>query len=85
MIGRFIHTNPIEIAPGEYYDAEVVLEKLAPLLTPERWAKIQKVVAGRTSDVVPVLENIYDRGNTSAVFRSAEAMGFQIAHVISSA
>ncbi len=39
-------------------------------------------VNGRTCNVVPVLENIYDRGNISAVLRSAEALGFQCAHVI---
>ncbi len=32
--------------------------------------------------MVPVLENIYDRGNISAVLRSSEALGFQCAHVI---
>jgi tRNA (guanosine-2'-O-)-methyltransferase len=85
-VSRFIHANPIDMAayghPGITFSAEAVLEHLAPRLTPERWAKIQKVVSARTCDVTPVLENIYDRGNTSAVFRSAEAMGFQTAHLI---
>lgn len=67
---------------GYQYTAEQVLTHLAPRLTPERWAKIKKVVASRTCDVAPVLENIYDRGNTSAVMRSAEAMGFQNIHLI---
>lgn len=83
---RFIHSDPIDMAPyggtGSSYTAEEVLTHLAPRLTPERWAKIQKVVAGRTCDVSAVLENIYDRGNTSAVMRSAEAMGFQNIHLI---
>jgi len=68
--------------PGHQFTAEDILKHLAPRLTPERWARIQAVVRNRTCDVTPVLENIYDRGNTSAVFRSAEAMGFQVAHVI---
>lgn len=68
--------------PGLQFSVEDVLKHLAPRLTPERWARIQAVVRLRTCDVTPVLENIYDRGNTSAVFRSAEAMGFQVAHVI---
>jgi tRNA (guanosine-2'-O-)-methyltransferase len=83
---RFVHSDPIDMAPyggtGSSYTAEQVLKHLAPRLTPERWAKIQKVVASRTCDVSAVLENIYDRGNTSAVMRSAEAMGFQNIHLI---
>lgn len=86
MASRFLHSDPIDMKayghPGVSFSAADVLKHLAPRLTPERWAKIQKVVANRTCDVTPVLENIYDRGNTSAVFRSAEAMGFQTVHVI---
>ena len=55
---------------------------MEPYLTHERQARIRAVVELRTCNVVPVLENIYDRGNISAVLRSAEAMGFQVAHVI---
>lgn len=83
---RFLHSDPIDMAayghPGLKLKVDDVLKHLAPRLTPERWAKIQKVVANRTCEVTPVLENIYDRGNISAVFRSAEAMGFQNVHVI---
>ena len=68
--------------PGLKVSVEDILKHLAPRLTPERWSKIQKVVANRTCEVTPVLEDIYDRGNISAVFRSAEAMGFQNVHVI---
>jgi tRNA (guanosine-2'-O-)-methyltransferase len=59
-----------------------VLEILGEFLTSERQARITRAVAGRTYSVVPVLENIYDRGNASAVMRSAEAMGFQSVHLI---
>ncbi len=62
--------------------AREILELLEPFLTPERQEKIRKVVAGRTCNVIPVLENIFDRGNISAVLRSAEALGFQCAHII---
>lgn len=83
---RFLHGDPISMAPygdsRRMFSAQDVLKHLAPRLTSERWARIQQVVASRTCDVVPVLENIYDRGNTSAVFRSAEAMGFQVVHLI---
>jgi tRNA (guanosine-2'-O-)-methyltransferase len=83
---RFLHSDPIDMTayghPGVKFSVDDVLKHLAPRLTPERWAKIQKVVSLRTCDVTPVLENIYDRGNISAVFRSSEAMGFQNVHVI---
>lgn len=68
--------------PGLNVSVEDILKHLAPRLTPERWGKIQKVVSNRTCEVTPVLEDIYDRGNISAVFRSSEAMGFQNVHVI---
>ncbi|MBX2993810.1 MAG: RNA methyltransferase [Bdellovibrionaceae bacterium] len=59
-----------------------VIEHIGPLLTAERRQKIERVVAGRTFTPVVVLEDVYDRGNASAVFRSAEAMGFGQVHMI---
>ena len=75
-----------------YFDECVIGEKrltprevisiMGEFLTLERQERIKTAVDGRTCNVVPVLENIYDRGNISAVLRSAEAMGYQCAHVI---
>lgn len=67
---------------GHVFTAEEVVRHLTPFLTPERAARIGRVVASRTRSVVPVLEGLYDRGNVSAVIRSAEALGYQEAHVI---
>ena len=53
-----------------------VLELLGPLLTDERKEKLDAVVGNRSLEMVSVLENIYDRGNVSAVMRSSEAFGF---------
>ncbi len=64
--------------------AENVVEKLLPLLTAERRQKIDQVLEGRTFNVSVVLENIYDRGNASAVMRSAEALGLTRVHLIES-
>ena len=61
---------------------QVVLEKIGPLLTEDRVKKIEKVVAQRNFDTAVVLESIYDRGNISAVMRSAEGLGFGNFHVI---
>lgn len=78
---RFPHSDPLRIGSVEISSADV-LELAAPYLTLSRRARIDEVVRNRTYSVVPVMENIYDRGNISAVMRSSEAMGFQAVHVI---
>ena len=81
MLSRFAHPEPFEIG-GHRYTAAEIIEGLTPYLTPECREKIELVVAGRTYSVVPVLEGLYDRGNISAVLRSAEALGYQAVHII---
>src|SRR4051812_29005379 len=81
MNNRFPHSENLQIGSLEI-SSEKVLELAAPFLTQERRARIQDVVAKRTYSVIPVLENIYDRGNVSAVMRSSEALGMQSVHVI---
>ena len=71
---RFPHTGRYQFADRELGAAEI-LALLEPYLTPERQERIRSAVELRTCEVVPVLENIYDRGNVSAVLRSAEALG----------
>lgn len=53
-----------------------VVETLEPLLLEDRIEKLKSVVAKRSLMVTTVLENIYDRGNVSAVMRTAEGLGF---------
>ena len=53
-----------------------ILSSLSPHLTDDRRARLEDVVTKRSLRLVPVLENIYDRGNVSAVMRSAEAFGY---------
>ncbi len=53
-----------------------LIKKAEQILTPERQKKIRKVASERCFAVQVVLENIYDRGNASAVMRTAEALGF---------
>ena len=74
--------NPIEFMPGHFCDVSEVEEKIWPLLTPERQQKIQKVAENRCFDISVVLEGIYDRGNISAVMRTAEGLGFADFHII---
>ncbi len=62
--------------------ASQVIELIDPYVSELRKQRIAKVVRARSLSVVTVLENIYDRGNASAVMRSCEAMGFQGVHMI---
>lgn len=74
--------NPIEYKPGHFCDVSSIEEKIWPLLTPDRQKKIERVAAGRCFDISVVLEGIYDRGNISAVMRTAEGLGFSNFHII---
>jgi tRNA (guanosine-2'-O-)-methyltransferase len=62
--------------------ASEIVNVLSPRVTPERWAKIQAVVGRRHSHLSVGIEDIYDRGNASAVMRSMEAFGFYQLHMI---
>lgn len=66
---------------GNYSDTQLI-SALSERVTPERWQKIQDVVAQRIPQMSVVIENIYDRGNASAVMRSMEAFGFYKIHMI---
>jgi len=67
---------------NESYDSSLVLEKLSDFITQERLEKIDSVIKQRSDFFVPVLENLYDRGNVSAVMRSSEAFGFHKMHIV---
>ncbi|WP_373047873.1 TrmH family RNA methyltransferase [Vulgatibacter sp.] len=54
----------------------------ADLLTDERLARIERVVAGRTRSLTVVLEEVHDPHNHSAVLRTAECFGVQDVHVV---
>ena len=78
----FPFPNEIQLLNGKSVSAETVIQKIGPMLTKERLDKIEKVVEHRTFNSVVVLEDIFDRGNASAVMRSAEALGFTQVHMI---
>lgn len=61
---------------------QTIINTLSPHVTAERLAKIKVVASQRLPQVSVVLEDIYDRGNASAVMRSAEAFGFYQLHMI---
>src|SRR6185503_19774744 len=61
---------------------EAVCSALAPLLTAERIARIEEVLAARLGSVVTVVEDTYDPHNAAATIRTTEAIGLGELHVI---
>lgn len=78
----FPYGPDLEINAKLKINYKIVLDKIGPLLSDERRVKIDRVVSLRNFDTAVVLEGIYDRGNISAVMRSAEGLGFGNFHVI---
>lgn len=73
--------EPFEIGGHSFTAAEIV-GRLAPKVRAERRERIAEVIAARTASIAVVLEDLYDRGNISAVLRSAEALGYLAVHII---
>lgn len=67
------------------FSAQEIIRALEPLLTEQRIARIDAVLAERTRSVVPVLDGLYDPHNVAAVLRSADAFGTQEVHIIEGA
>jgi tRNA (guanosine-2'-O-)-methyltransferase len=57
------------------HGADAVCRALEPLLTPERIARIDAVLAARLTSVVAVVEDTYDPHNAAAAIRTIEAIG----------
>jgi tRNA (guanosine-2'-O-)-methyltransferase len=64
------------------FGADQVSTALAPLLTPERIARIDAVLAARLASVITVVEDTYDPHNAAATIRTTEALGLCELHVI---
>jgi tRNA (guanosine-2'-O-)-methyltransferase len=71
-IGRFI----------ERHGPEAVCAALAPMLTAERIARIDQVLATRLASVVTLVEDTYDSHNAAATIRTTEAIGLGELHVV---
>jgi tRNA (guanosine-2'-O-)-methyltransferase len=61
---------------------QAVQRVLAPMLTDERIARIDRVLAARIGSVTVAVENTYDPHNAAATLRTCEALGLQDLHVI---
>lgn len=66
----------------ERHGADAVCAALLPMLTPERIARIDAVLAARLASVVTIVEDTYDPHNAAATIRTTEAIGLQELHVI---
>lgn len=66
----------------ERHGPDAVCEVLGPLLTPERIARIDAVLAARLASVIPVVEDTYDPHNAAAALRTTEALGLCELHII---
>lgn len=64
------------------YGPESVCTALEPLLTPDRIARIDQVLAARLGSIVAAVEDTYDPHNAAATIRTSESLGLQELHVI---
>lgn len=71
-----IEPNPLPASPAE------VIRALRSHVTDARWAKIVGVADQRVLDVVPVLDNVADPHNASALLRTSDAFGIHRVHVV---
>jgi tRNA (guanosine-2'-O-)-methyltransferase len=78
----FPYEQDIEVDKNFRVSYREVLTHIWPLLTEERRQKIIRVASERNFNISVVLENLYDRGNASAVMRSQEAFGFGCVEVV---
>ena len=62
--------------------ADRIVALLAPFVSDRRRDRIEASLASRTRDIVVVLEDIHHDHNSSAVLRTAEAMGIFELHVV---
>lgn len=78
---RLSWADPVQVG-AHSFAVDHILAKLGNMLTPERIQRLDQVASERSLQLTAVLENIYDRGNVSAVMRSFEAFGFARMHLI---
>lgn len=79
----FAHREPFRVGEREL-SADTIVELLSDHISERRRGRIDAVVVGRIYGVVPVLDGLYDRGNVSAVMRTAEGLGFGELQVVES-
>ena len=66
----------------ERHGADAICRVMEPMLTAERIARIDTVLAARLGSVVTIVEDTYDPHNAAATIRTTEAIGLQELHVV---
>ena len=66
----------------ERHGPDAVCAALAPMMTAERIARIDAVLAARLASVITIVEDTYDPHNAAATIRTTEAIGLQELHVL---
>jgi len=66
----------------ERHGPDAICRVLGPMLTPERIARIDAVLAARLASVVTIVEDTYDPHNAAATIRTTEAIGLHELHVV---
>ena len=66
----------------DQHGPEAICRALEPMLTPERIARIDAVLAQRLASVTAAVEDTYDPHNAAATIRTCEALGLQELNVI---
>lgn len=77
-------TNRYYTSSGDTSTRKSLLQELASTFTTERFDKMTNAVNNRTRNITVVLEKIRNEGNEFAIYRTMDALGFQIAHRIPS-
>ena len=62
--------------------SQQLINHLSRFVTPQRFEKMQSVIAERTRYITVALEDIYQPHNASAVLRSCDGFGVQDAYII---
>src|SRR4051794_24516725 len=66
----------------EKHGPDRICQALLPMVTQERIARIEAVLATRLASVITAVEDTYDPHNAAATIRTTEALGLQELHVI---
>lgn len=67
---------------GHAWTAELVIEKLEPLVLERRRERLDEVIAGRLGSVTLLLDELADPHNRAAIVRSCDAFGVQQLHCL---
>lgn len=79
----FPYLDMFNAGPASLASREVI-EVLDPYILVPRKERMRRAVENRSYSICLVVEGLSDFGNVSAAFRSADALGIQSVHVISS-